>query len=153
MGRSAVRVGKDTERKIAEYLRQWWPRAERRVVTGWNAGDRTKSDLGDIEGTPGLVWQCKTSLHPNDASILGALRETEDQAVAAGADYGLLIERRRGKADPGHWWCWIRGSDLRSLALGYETHVPEHWQFPVRLKLSHVIPLLLHNGYGQTSDP
>lgn len=64
-------------------------------------GDRHSRDRGDIDGTPGLCWQVKTSTDAfTHTAVLGVLSATADQAVASGADYGIAVQRRAGKRDP-----------------------------------------------------
>ncbi|MBB1153474.1 hypothetical protein [Amycolatopsis dendrobii] len=150
IGRSNRNRGAQAERDLAKFLRAWWPRAERAVVTGWKTSDRASEDCGDIRGTPGLVWQCKAVADMSDAGIEAALVDTETQAVAAGADYGILVHRRPGKSDPARWWAYLPIGDLGQLAtrdLGSPLR-RSSVVIPVRLQLQHLVPLLLRAGYG-----
>lgn len=142
--------GAQAERDLARFLRNWWPDAERAVVTGWRTTTRASGDRGDIRGTPGLVWQMKAVADMSDVEVEAALRDTETQAVTDGADYGVLVQRRPGKADPGRWWAWLPIGDLGQLAtrdLGSPLR-RSAVIIPVRLQLQHLVPLLLRAGYG-----
>jgi hypothetical protein len=150
IGRTNRSKGAQAERDLAKFLRTWWPHAERAVLTGWKTPSRAFEDRGDVRGTPGLVWQMKAVADLSDLEIDAALNDTEGQAVAAGADYGVLVQRRPGKADPGKWWAWLPIGDLGQLAtrdLGSPLR-RSSVTIPVRLQLQHLVPLLLRAGYG-----
>lgn len=151
--RESRRKGADAERDVAAYLRRsGWPDAERKQDNGWKSGDREKPDAGDVHKTPGLAWQVKAHMYRpmSSADIEAALAATVDQAVVAGADYGVLIERREGKADPAHWWAWLPVSDLASLACADATALTgSDLTAPVRTELCHLVALLHRAGYGQ----
>lgn len=154
IGKASRDKGAQAERDLARFLRAWWPDAERAVVTGWKTARRAFEDRGDIRGTPGLVWQVKAVADMSDATIEGALIDTEAQAVASGADYGVLVQRRLGKSDPGRWWAWLPIGDLGQLAtrdLGSPLRRGA-LIIPVRLQVQHLIPLLLRAGYGHLED-
>lgn len=149
LGRANRRKGHDAERAVARYLQtHGWPHAERAIRTAYTSNGHTIPDPGDITGTPGLVWQVKDHAHEK---ITDWLIETEQQRADASADYGILIQRRRGKADPGHWWAW---TTIRTLVQIHEdggASYSEQCDAPVRLQLQHIVPLLWRAGYG--SDP
>lgn len=143
-GKANRNKGHDTERRLAVYLRQWWPDAARKADTGWRRGDHASADLGDIRGTPGIVWQAKYVQHLN---VDKAMSDTFTQTTAAGADYGVLVERRTGFTDPGRWWAWVTVGDIASLTCFPVVVVVS--AAPVRLELSTLVALLRHAGYGQ----
>jgi hypothetical protein len=146
-GRANRRKGHDTERQLARWFRtQGWPGAERAVRTGFTAADRAVADPGDITGMPGLVVQAK---YVAREQIDSWMAETEQQRAAAGADYGLLVVRRTGRADPGQWWVWLPLRGLTRIATGLGVPAP-HGDTPVRLELGHLVPLLRDAGYGTT---
>ncbi len=156
IGRSANRKGKDAEQAVARFLREHgWPDAQRTVRTGWKSGDTRSRDRGDVDGTPGICWQVKTSVEDfTDTRVLRVLAATADQAVASGADLGIVVQRRNGAADPGRWWTWTTAGDLLALADAARNPdvltVPEpHLSFPVRLMLADLVPLL--HAAGHTS--
>lgn len=158
IGRSSNRRGKEAEQAVARYLREnGWPDAQRMVRTGWKVGDRQSRDCGDLDGTPRLCWQVKTSAGDfTDNRVLAVLTATTEQTVASGADYGVTIERRAGKTDPGRWWAWLTARDLHSLMDSAPATVlaaPEHrLDAPVRMLLRDLVPLLHAAGYGH-EDP
>lgn len=148
-GRAARRKGHQAERDLAAYLRRWWPGAERKPDNGWRTAARESADHGDIQGTGPIVWQVK---HCNDFRPYEWMQQTSDQATAAGADYGVLVQRRDGAADPGRWWAWLTVADVASLLGGLDV-VPREQdrptlEAPVRVELRHVVALLIAAGYA-----
>ena len=133
--------GKRAERQLAEYLRSvGWPRAERAVVTGFNAGTRAVADAGDISGTP-YTWQVKHySGGLSDEQVLTFMAEARAQAAQAGTRLGILVERRDGKADPAQWWAWLRTVDL-GIPIGTELSPFVH-SAPVRLHVGGLVACL-----------
>lgn len=98
--RSNRRKGADVERRLAIYLRGWWPDACRAVRN-------THPDPGDIDQTsPSLWWSVKDVA---DERINAWFEELD---VKAADRIGLIVTRRRGYADPARWWCWMRTRDL-----------------------------------------
>lgn len=88
--------------------------------------------------------------------ILTVLAETTKQAVAAGADYGILVQRRDGKSDPGSWWAWLTVGDLAWLietSRNPDVLLPadQLWDKPARMELADLLPLLHRAGYGEGS--
>ena len=159
IGRAANRKGKDAEQAVARYLREHgWPDAQRTVRTGWKSGEHHSRDRGDIDGTPGICWQVKTSVDDfTDTRVLRVLAATADQAVASGADLGIVVQRRNGAADPGRWWTWTTAGDL--LALAEAARNPDllavsepHLNVPVRTMLADLVPLL-HAARHTTAHP
>lgn len=156
IGRSANRKGKDAEQAVARYLREHgWPGAQRMVRTGWKVGDQVSRDHGDITGTARLCWQVKTSASDfTDSRVLRVLAGTVDQAVAGGADYGIAIERRAGKTNPGRWFAWLSARDLAALlSPAGATVAGRDETAPVRMLLEDLVPLLHAAGYGQPHSP
>lgn len=159
IGRAARRKGIEAEQAVARfYARNGWPHARRMVQTGWHVGDKINRDRGDIDGTPGLVTQVRTSTSDmTGATLAAAMDDTTRQTIAAGADYGLLVVRRAGKADPANWWAWLTIGDLVSLVA--TAHGPgintthRDLQAPVRLQLGDTVPLLHAAGYGSPAIP
>ncbi|WP_086669100.1 hypothetical protein [Lentzea kentuckyensis] len=149
-GRAARRKGHQAERDLAAYLRRWWPDAERKPDNGWRSGDRVSADVGDIRGVPGVVWQCK---NVDRLNINKAMEETATQAVVAEADYGVLVERRPGRADPAEWWAWVTVSDIGRLLwfpgdLATWGVPGDTLKAPVRVELRHLVALLVADGYA-----
>ncbi|MER7009935.1 hypothetical protein ABT324_00705 [Saccharopolyspora sp. NPDC000359] len=154
IGRANNRKGKNTERRVvAGYLREsGWPDAERKPDPGWRSTDRACPDLGDIRGTDRLVWQVKDRTDLSGLDIVRILAETAEQAIAAGADYGIVIQRCAGKADPGRWWAWLPVGDLAALVAAGQHDWPAvldpQLQVPARVELADLVPLLHAAGYG-----
>ena len=154
IGRAAREKGIRAELQLAKYLRTWWPGAERSVVTGFRAGDHVSADHGDIRNTPGIVWQCKYLGTMSDRQIDTALEEAQNQAFAAHADYGILIQRRQGKADPGNWWAWMHVVDFVGLATMWNYNYPfdGYRVMPVRVLLRDLMSLLERGGYTEVKQ-
>lgn len=86
--------------------------------------------------------------------VLGVLAATAEQAVAAAADYGIVVQRRDGKSDPGAWWAWLPVGDIASLIDAARN--PDVLQLadptlamPARMELGDLVPLLRRAGYGE----
>lgn len=128
-GRSNRARGAAAERRVAAYLRTWWPDANRAVRT-------THPDPGDIDGTgPDKWWSVKDC---QDERIDAWMAEI---AVKAPDRYGLLVIRRRGTADVGRWWCWLTHEHLADLTtVVYRAHIDS--TALVRTELRHVVELL-----------
>lgn len=83
-----------------------------------------------------------------DAVLTRRLAETEAQRVAAGADLGLLVQKRPRCADVGRWWVWLSIERLSYLYTGdpYGNGFIDD-DSPVRTELRHLVPLLVRAGY------
>lgn len=88
--------GTRTETAVVRYLGGFWPYVERRAMRG------TK-DVGDITGTPGLVWEVKAG---SRLKIPEWLAQTEIERANAVADFGLLVVKPVGVGETrvGDWW-------------------------------------------------
>lgn len=94
------------ETLIVRYLAEHgFPHAERRALAGTH-------DLGDITGTPGIVWECKNH---KTLSFSEWLEEAEREKTNAGADYGIVVAKRRGKGDAADQYAVMRLEDLVAL--------------------------------------
>jgi hypothetical protein len=145
IGRANLAKSKISEQRVVGYLRaRGWPGAERTVRTGYHAPGRQSRDRGDIDGTPGLVWQVKNCavLH-----VETWLAETEDQRLAAGADYGVLVVKRPGHAHPARWNAYLPLRAWLAL-LGSGLAVPGGQAAAVALELQHLLLVLHAAGYG-----
>jgi Holliday junction resolvase len=161
-GRANRRRGHDAERALARYLRtSGWPHAERAVRAGFQAADRTVADPGDITGTPGLLWSVKNCIDERTDRWLNELDDMTDNAQQRGSR-SFLIVRRPGHADPSRWWCWLWQGQYLDLYRTWLEQVDEVrqipelplWQpagteYPLRMELGHVVPLLRAVGYGE----
>jgi len=140
-----------TERDLARYLRvNGWPNAERKQDNGWAARDRVSPDAGDIRNTPGLCWQAKSSPELSGQMLSTALRQTAEQVLAAGADYGIVVHRRVGHASPARWWAYLPLGDLFALLSlqGRNLSADPLWNAPIRLELANLVSLLHRAGFG-----
>lgn len=153
-------VGKDTERRVARYLREnGWPSAERRIKTAYRVGDREVADEGDLIGCIGICWQVK-SLRPANRMELAVptwLAETEHQRRASGATLGFVVVRRWGTEDVGRWWTFQRLSqlaDLATISLGLNNYEPEFYgpRIPVRMDMAALVGLLHQTGWAGTTS-
>jgi hypothetical protein len=157
-GRANRTKGAAAERDLVRWLRaNGWPGAERAIRTAYRTADRELPDPGDVTGTPGLVWQMKyTARFDQPAFLAACLAETEQQRVDAGADFGLLVQRRTGVTDPGRWFVWLRVIDLYALCRSSKSNTlltvdPTRAYLgepPVRMELADLVPLLHAAGYG-----
>jgi hypothetical protein len=155
IGRANRTRGIATERDVARYLRMnGWPDAERKPDTGWSTADRTSPDAGDIRNTPSLAWQVKSTPELTSAKLAQAMHQAADQAVVAGADYGIVVHRRAGKSNPGLWWAYLPLRDLSALLTGQGRPLVADplRDAPVRLAMGDVVELLHRAGYGTQAD-
>jgi hypothetical protein len=150
IGRANAAKGKAQERKVVAYLRvSGWPGAERTVRTGYRVNGRTSRDRGDIDGTPGIVWQIKDTAEREWWRIPAWMNDTQEQKEAAKADIGILVVRRAGHAHPSEWWAQTYLHDLVGLVGAPHDLAPPN--VLVRLELGELLPILRNAGYG--SDP
>jgi hypothetical protein len=147
LGRSNRNRGATAERELVKWLRDnGWPGAERAVRTGYRTADRVSADPGDVTGTPGLVWQMKYTTRFEEPAVFAAnLAETEAQRAAAGADHGLLVQRRAGTADVGKWWVHVTGQSFAVLLTGQPAPT---FGCVARVTLAEFALLLRRAGYG-----
>lgn len=135
------RKGAVAERDLVRWLRaNGFPGAERAVRTGYRTPDRTAADPGDVTGTPGIVWSVKDCAVERIATWLAELDAMDTSTTVV----RLLVAKRRGHADPGEWWCWLRAHDFAALLDDAETA----FAFPVQAALGDVVMLLRAAGYG-----
>lgn len=81
------------ETLMVEYLKQFWPEAERRARNG-------AKDRGDISGLP-LPHELKNC---KKLDLAGWQKEAEAEAENAGAIGCPIIHKRKGKGDPALQW-------------------------------------------------
>ena len=138
-GRRNRARGATCERTTARYLTAWWPDAVRAIRN-------TNPDPGDVANTsPSLWWSVK------DCAVERYPEWLAEMADKAQGRIGLLVVRRRGHADPARWWCWTTLHDFTEITggppPGSMAGVLDQW--PVRMELGHVLPLLAAAGYAQ----
>lgn len=106
-------IGTAAESAVVKALRaHGFPHAERRALAG-------AYDLGDITGTPGLVWEVKggqAAKTASDGQVEKWLTETENERRNANADKGVLILARAGigATNAHRWWAIIPGPGHRA---------------------------------------
>lgn len=170
IGKANNRKGKDRELRVVAYLRvNGFPGAERMVRTGYRNSGRVSHDCGDITGTPGIAWQVKDIAEREWYKIPRILVDTEAQAMAGKADFGVLVIRRAGHAHPSEWWAHMYLADLVRLVVGDDQSAnanASHFagsdiceserrallKFPIRFELGELLPLLRVAGYGTPLD-
>ena len=98
--------GTSFETAIVNYLKTWWPMAERRTLHG-------VLDKGDIAGThPGLVWECKNQ---KKLELSQWLLETEQERINANAELGILVVKRRMYGTAADQYAVVRLEDIIQL--------------------------------------
>lgn len=142
-----------------------WPYAERRALAGG-------SDLGDVSGCPGLVWEIKAA----GAGVRMAewVAETTTEKQNAKANHGILVIKPRGMGAKkvGRWFAVLSAEDFfeisststenivisageaqtyrkDKLAYDLSTWEKEH----VGLDYQYVVPVLVRKPPGSTETP
>lgn len=97
--------GTAAESAVVNYLREWWPHAERRALAG-------SADKGDVTGIPSVVIEIK-----NAAKLAFGpwLKEAEVERINAKASLGVVWAKRRGKTDPADWFVVMDGRTFTRL--------------------------------------
>lgn len=140
-------IGTVAETAVVAYLRtHGWPNAERRALAGAH-------DLGDVTGTPGLVWEIKAGRAAEAASdgLIGDwLEETETERRNAGADLGVLVTKRAGfgPARAASWHAHLDLTSFYALTHAMRPLPQDLLGAPVRMTLSTLLPLVHTAGYG-----
>jgi hypothetical protein len=146
IGKANRDKGARAELAVVKWLRDnGWPGAERAIATGHRSRVRERADLGDITGTPGIAWQITDRGDLDQPAVFARrLAETEAQKQAAGAEFGFLVQRRRGASDAGRWWVHVAAVDMPGL-------LPKdrpRFDSTVRMTLADLVLLLRQAGYG-----
>ncbi len=143
--------GARAEQHLAKFLRQWWPKAERYVRTGYRTADRVSTDPGDITGVPGVIWSCK-HVDPRKAAqpAVQAKWWAEVDAMLDDdpAALGVIVERRDQAPDPTTWWAHLRLGDLVAL-YGGPPRPAAGDRAPARVSLQTFVELLVAAGYAR----
>ena len=138
-------IGTASERAVVRYLAaHGFPAAERRALHG-------ATDLGDITGTPGIVWEVKGGEAAKDASdkqIAAWFDEAQEEAGNAGATYGFLIVQRRQKAVR-DWWAVLDVCDLAKLVRCDSREQASNMH--ARITLAQLVELLAIAGWTDTA--
>ena len=106
--------GSTAERDVVDFLRDnGFPYAERRL-----AG--SSKDRGDVAGVPGVVLEVKNQAQQTLAAWVDeALLEQAND----GADFGVVVHKRRGKGNAGEWYATFTLAQFARLLVqaGYGT--------------------------------
>lgn len=131
---AAKAKGTRGETEVVRYLRQWWPQAERRALSG-------SEDRGDVAGIPGLVVEVKAA----QRQMLAAWqRETLKEMENAGATACVLVVKRPYK--PVARWDAYMPASLVPAALRQVREGDDLWGW-VRMDFLLAIAILKDDGY------
>jgi hypothetical protein len=103
--------GSQAERDVVNWLKQWFPYADRRLAGA-------TLDKGDISGIPGVTIEIKNHAKMD---LAGWLEELSTEMGNDNAWTGVVVHKRRGRRSPGEWYAtmpaqvWV---DLLRRALG-----------------------------------
>lgn len=142
MSRRPRDIGTAAETAVVRHLQtSGFPLAERRALHG-------AADLGDVTGTPGLVWEVKggeTAKTASDGQIAAWLAETVCERANARAEHGFLIVQRHRK-NVRDWWAVVDVATLAVLA-AETTPGSDLNRAPVRLVLDDLLTILRDAGW------
>lgn len=94
-GRASKQKGYRWEAEFREFARRWLPDITR------NGGLYGQADRGDFSGVPGWVLQAKNH---REFRLSQWLKEAEEQAENAGAEWFAVVVKRRGKGPEGGYF-------------------------------------------------
>ena len=97
--------GRNGENQFVAFLKQRWPLAERRRLTG-------QHDRGDVSGIPRTVVEVKSA---NKIDLPGWLRELEIEMINDKAEYGCVAIKPRGTTDGARYYCVMTGEGWASM--------------------------------------
>lgn len=109
----AKQKGTRGENAVVDALRRaGFVHAERRALAG-------TLDKGDVLGVPGWVFEVKA--HDSYAGKLGEwLGELQREKVNAGAEFGVVWHRRKGKGSAEDWFVTMSGAEFLSILRALE---------------------------------
>lgn len=153
LGRSANARGKRYERQLAEYLRQWWPDAERAVAVGFGfRPGRASTDPGDLRGIPDTIWDCKSRERPvSHAQRASMIHELTFKARTQGFAIAILVERR-DRTPVADWIATVCLGHLGKVAAGpfaLSSVMAMNADIPVSMRLADLVTLLIRSGVGR----
>lgn len=122
--------GTTAEREVVKYLRNWWPAAERRALSG-------NKDKGDVAGIPGVVVEVKAA---GVQRLAEWQRETLVEMGNAGAQRCALFVKRAHKPIP-QWDAWLPINQLPLELRYYPIAGKGHLEW-VRVDLFFAVALL-----------
>lgn len=136
VGRASRAKGAAFERAVTNAIRPWFPAVRR----SRDNGSTTTTDTGDLADAGPFWWSLKDD-KAGDTSPPGLIDQWMTEAATKGdGRTPLLVQKRRGHADPLRSWCWLWLDDLAHLLGG--PPVSDGAACPVRMELRHVLHLL-----------
>jgi hypothetical protein len=121
--------GTETERLVVNYLKQWWPMAERRALAG-------ELDKGDIINVPMTVVEVKGDRQQVPSNLAKWREETVAEMLNdQHAQFCMLVVRLEGRGVE-RWDAWM---PFRQL--GIPLYGEDEW---ARMNLSVAVPVLQH---------
>lgn len=150
LGKMSRNKGAAFQKHLARAIRPWYPDAR----SGRDNGSAHTTDAGDLaETSPDLYWSLKddaAGFSSPPGLIAAWMAEAREKA---NGKLPLLVQKRRGHADPLMSWCWLPLDELVHLRHGYRP--PQSYdaigQAPVRLELRSVLLMLTDSGLAH--DP
>lgn len=120
IGKANRRNGQETERKVRDHLRTWWPDLDYTHAGGptrTHTDDR--GDLAPLIDRDGDHWTVQVKgprAQPDPGEVERWAAEAAAQADANGrGGLWVLVVRRPGTADVGRWWAWLPWWELVAL--------------------------------------
>lgn len=120
IGKANRRNGQETERKVRDHLRTWWPDLDYTHAGGpsrKHADDR--GDLAPLIDRDGDHWTVQVKgprSQPSPGEVERWAAEADAQADANGrGGLWVLVVRRPGTADVGRWWAVLEAGALFDL--------------------------------------
>lgn len=143
IGRASRDKGARFERAVATAIKPWFPDVRR----SRDNGSTSTSDTGDLaDAGPGLFWSLKDD-KSGDTSAPGVIDAWLTEATVKGEGrIALLVQKRRGHADPLRSWTWLWLDDLVHLTGGKA--VSDDAASAVRMELEFVLHVLAAAGYA-----
>jgi len=97
---ASKRKGTAAESQVVQALHEaGFVHAERRALRG-------AADCGDITGIPGVVLEVKAC---REQTLAKWIDEVEVERANAGAEFGVLWHKRRGRLRPESWYVTMTG--------------------------------------------
>lgn len=130
--------GAKFERRLAVALKPWFPDARRSRDNGFRSSNSSSPDTGDVDlGTAEFFVSAKDNADgdTDSACTVGAwFAECQAKAAALGRS-GVLIQKRRGYADPLDAWAWVTVTDLVEAATGVAMLARDALGYPIPVRL------------------
>lgn len=124
IGKANRRNGQETERKVRDHLRTWWPDLDYTHAGGptrQHTDDR--GDLAPLVDRDGDHWTIQVKgprAQPDPGEVERWAAEAAAQADANGrGGLWVLVVRRPGTADVGRWWAVLEAAALFDLVGAY----------------------------------